>query len=229
MSIKAIFLDFYGTVVHDVGEVIYEVSLEIQAASSIKDISITEIATYWWNQFYHLFTKSYGVNFLSQRQVEIISIQKTLTHFQAPLDALILSEKMFDQWKRPTMYADAISFFAIVDLPVYILSNVDREELMEALKYHEIEVNGVITSEDVRSYKPRPDMFEEALRLGKVRAEEVLHVGDSLTQDVLGAQKLGIKSVWLNRNNQMSLNEIEPDFVVNDLTDVISLWNRVNV
>lgn len=30
--------------------------------------------------------------------------------------------------------------------------------------YHGIQVDGVLTSEDVRSYKPRSKLFEEALR-----------------------------------------------------------------
>jgi len=45
--------------------------------------------------------------------------------------------------------------------------------------------------------KPDPRIFLKALELCGVRAAEAIHVGDSLHQDVAGAQAAGIKPVWL--------------------------------
>ncbi len=47
--IKAVFIDFYGTVVHEDGEVIKQVSQEIYSTGKVTDKS--EIGTYWWNEF----------------------------------------------------------------------------------------------------------------------------------------------------------------------------------
>lgn len=47
--LKAIFTDFYGTVVHEDGEVIRKVSQEICATGKVNDIS--EVGSYWWNEF----------------------------------------------------------------------------------------------------------------------------------------------------------------------------------
>lgn len=67
---------------------------------------------------------------------------------------------------------------------------------------HDIKMASFVTSEDARSYKPRPEIFLRALELMDVKPEEVLHVGDSLSSDVAGAKRLGIKTCWLNRNRK---------------------------
>ncbi len=46
---KAIFLDFYGTVVFEDGENIEKISKIIQDTGEVEDIS--EVGSYWWNEF----------------------------------------------------------------------------------------------------------------------------------------------------------------------------------
>lgn len=54
--IKAVFIDFYGTVVHEDGEVIKQVSQEIYSTGKVTDKS--EIGTYWWNKFQKAFNSA---------------------------------------------------------------------------------------------------------------------------------------------------------------------------
>ena len=58
----------------------------------------------------------------------------------------------------------------------------------------------MVTSEDARSYKPRPEPFDHALDLLDVRRDAVLHAGDSLSSDVAGANRAGILMAWVNRS-----------------------------
>ena len=58
----------------------------------------------------------------------------------------------------------------------------------------------VIFSQDHGVKKPDPEIFKITLSAAKCDREEMLHIGDSLKNDVGGAQAAGIKSVWLNRN-----------------------------
>ena len=87
-------------------------------------------------------------------------------------------------------------------MPIYIVSNIDRADVLEAIAYHELKPAGVFTSEDARSYKPRAELFELALNQTGLRAEEVVHIGDSMSSDVKGASALGIHAVWLNRGGR---------------------------
>jgi len=55
----------------------------------------------------------------------------------------------------------------------------DNADLASALKHVRMSFDHVVTSEDCRAYKPRPEPFQRALRLLGLEAHEVLHVGDS--------------------------------------------------
>ncbi len=60
-------------------------------------------------------------------------------------------------------------------------------------------LDGIITSAEVGSRKPAPAIFERALALVGARADEVIHVGDSLDEDVAGARAAGIEPVLVRR------------------------------
>ncbi len=50
--------------------------------------------------------------------------------------------------------------------------------------------------------KPNAGIFESALAAAGVSANEAMHVGDSLVNDVGGALGAGMTAVWLNRSRQ---------------------------
>ena len=56
--IKAFFLDFYGTVVHEDGEVIKKITDIIYRTGKVNDKS--EIGTFWWNDFQNMVNNSQG-------------------------------------------------------------------------------------------------------------------------------------------------------------------------
>ncbi len=60
----------------------------------------------------------------------------------------------------------------------------------------------ILASGIVGSSKPHSGIFEEALRLSKVKPTEAIHIGDSLKDDVKGSQKLGIEAVLVDRSGQ---------------------------
>jgi putative hydrolase of the HAD superfamily len=61
-------------------------------------------------------------------------------------------------------------------------------------------VDGVVTSAEVGVAKPGAAIFERALELAAVRAEDALHVGDSLENDVAGARAAGIRALLVARD-----------------------------
>jgi putative hydrolase of the HAD superfamily len=58
----------------------------------------------------------------------------------------------------------------------------------------------IISSARVGAAKPHPAIFQAALRQARCDPVETLHVGDSLTADVLGAQAAGIAGILLDRS-----------------------------
>ncbi|OJV54744.1 MAG: noncanonical pyrimidine nucleotidase, YjjG family [Bacteroidetes bacterium 43-16] len=56
----------------------------------------------------------------------------------------------------------------------------------------------VVTSEKSNSVKPEPEIFEYALGLSQVSADNALMIGDNLEVDIAGAQGAGIDQVYFN-------------------------------
>ena len=63
-------------------------------------------------------------------------------------------------------------------------------------------VDHLICSEQVGATKPDPRIFRAALRRARGRAQTAVMVGDSWESDVLGAARLGIRSVWFHRDRR---------------------------
>jgi 2-haloalkanoic acid dehalogenase type II len=85
-----------------------------------------------------------------------------------------------------------------------ILSNVDRESFAASNRRLGVEFNGIVTAQDVGSYKPSRRNFDallaEAARLG-VGPGKLLHVAQSLYHDHVPAKQLGLPTVWINRRH----------------------------
>ncbi|MBR4781979.1 MAG: HAD family hydrolase [Lachnospiraceae bacterium] len=197
MSIKAFFADFYGTIVHEDGEVIKKITQMIIETGKTGDPS--EIDFYWWQDFQNMFTNAYGDSFETQRVLEEKSLIHTLERFGSNADASELSAMMFAHWIKPPVFEDSKVFFEKSELPIYIVSNIDTSDILQAIAYHDLKPAGVFTSEDAKSYKPRKELFELALKKTGLKENEVIHIGDSVSSDVKGAAGVGIKALWLNR------------------------------
>ncbi|WP_100406974.1 HAD family hydrolase [Bacillus solitudinis] len=229
MTIKAIFLDFYGTVVHEDGEIISDICRQIKTNTNKEEVTSSKIGGFWWDEFYNLFRESYGDSFLTQRELERISLRNTLNHYSSTLKENELSEMLFNHWMKPAIFNDSLEFFKENTIPIYILSNIDRSDILKAINLHQLKLKEVITSEDVKSYKPRSEMFTYALKQCNLSRKEVIHVGDSLSSDVTGAKNVGIKSVWVNRSNKKHNGKVQPDFMVTTLADVLKIPTLVKI
>lgn len=84
--------------------------------------------------------------------------------------------------------------------PLLIVSNWDCS-LPEWLRHTGVLelVDGVVTSAGAGAAKPDPAIFRHALELLGEPADQTLHVGDSLDNDVAGARAAGIRPVLVQR------------------------------
>jgi putative hydrolase of the HAD superfamily len=82
-----------------------------------------------------------------------------------------------------------------------IITNMDKD-IGGAL--HNLGIRGLIdlwvTSGEVGSGKPHRPIFDAALSKAKVPATEAMHVGDHYEGDVLGARAAGLLALYLSRN-----------------------------
>lgn len=75
--------------------------------------------------------------------------------------------------------------------------------------------------------KPDPRIFLEACRQLGVAPEEAVYVGDDLLLDVGGAQRAGLRAVWMNRVGKVNdmPGEVRPDAEVSSLDGLLD-WLR---
>lgn len=197
--IKAIFSDFYGTLVQEIGPIPREV---IQRLSRSSDGTSPELLLDSWIQaFQRRIDLAYGDAFRLQYDLALESFQEVIDRFHSSEHAKALCDRMVDHWCDPPLYADAKSFLDSFRLPLYFVTNSDNLFIEHAVRNLSLKPNGVITSERARSAKPRKEIFLYALEQAGLQAGEVIHIGDSIRGDVECPASLGIHAVWLNRNH----------------------------
>ncbi len=57
------------------------------------------------------------------------------------------------------------------------------------------------SAEQVNASKPHPAMFEAALNSCEINAKEAIHVGDNPQHDIIGAQQVGMYTIWVNTSH----------------------------
>lgn len=120
--IKAFFVDFYGTLVHEDGAVIKEITDIICNTGKVENRK--DVGAFWWNDFQTMFTNSFGDGFETQRKLERKSLENTLNKFHSSEDADRLSNLMFEHWVKPPIFDDTKDFFDRSPIPIYILYRI---------------------------------------------------------------------------------------------------------
>ncbi len=104
-----------------------------------------------------------------------------------------------------------------------ILSNVDRGLLEGTIRRSGLDVDGFITAEDVKSYKPRKDHWLELLKRYDISKDEVIHVAGSIYHDIIPATEIGFRTIWVNRYGERAPSKVVPTFSVNSLSEVLTI------
>ncbi len=81
----------------------------------------------------------------------------------------------------------------------------------------------IVLSEEVGCQKPNPRIFEEALRMNGLQAQDVVMIGDSWNSDILGAKNAGIDQIWIRKNKEPLLPEQNATYIVQDLMEIKTL------
>jgi HAD superfamily hydrolase (TIGR01662 family) len=117
--------------------------------------------------------------------------------------------------------------------PIGLVSNAGYDEDVQAL----VDKAGlrpylqfIISSAAAGVRKPHPDIFQAALDFFGVQPARAVMVGDFLQADVLGANRLGMGSVWNTRRidaaaAQPLLAKIHPDRTISTLAELPGVLN----
>jgi 2-haloacid dehalogenase/putative hydrolase of the HAD superfamily len=222
------FLDVYGTLVHEDDLVIAEICRQL-AEHSGGAVAANAIARHWWQSFVPLCAAASGDAFQTQRILARSSLEQTISHFGLDCAVDPLIERQYAHWRTPPIFDDTRPFLERLrasGIAICLVSNIDGDELDAALAHHGLVFDYVITSERSRSYKPRPEMFEDALALVGAAPETVLHIGDSFSNDVRGAAAADIPVAWLNRTGKPTPDNCHPTAIIRDLRESLPFFEN---
>ncbi len=93
--------------------------------------------------------------------------------------------------------------------------------------------DAIIISEEVGIEKPCRGIFDAALAKLGVKAENAVMVGNRIDADILGANRLGMKSVWFKWNARYSdtveSSQEKPDFTINSLYELPGILSSIRI
>jgi len=132
-------------------------------------------------------------------------------HWHAEVDALSTLKSLEIQGSKLGIITNA-------GYPPNVFTLVDKVGLKPYFKK-------ILTSAEVGFRKPHPFIFELALDYFQIRPKDAVVIGDSLAEDILGANNTGIASIWVTRRadtpeNRANSLRIIPDHSVKNLSDL---------
>ena len=81
----------------------------------------------------------------------------------------------------------------------------------------------IVLSEEVGCQKPNPRIFEEALRMNGLQAEDVVMIGDSWNSDIQGAINAGIDQIWIRKSKDPLPEGQTATYLVQSLSEVMEI------
>lgn len=126
-------------------------------------------------------------------------------------------------WKPFPKTHDSLTALKNKGNKLVILSNIDNEIIKRSVELIGINFDGIVTAEEVGSYKPAYGHWQEMLKRFNASKEEVLHVAASYVHDIIPAKEQEFDTVWINRNGEHPAKEIRPNLELKDLKLLQSL------
>lgn len=198
--IKAVFLDYTGTILQLRGTDFDEMVNCFTEHSNIKDKN--EAVKWYFDHLRVMERECYQDTFLTEDELIIKLLEKAECEVKLKADKNQMHTYMQNFWMYAPLYSDVQGFFDLVKLPIYILMDNAGDYAKVCLRRNKLHANGIVSGEDVKAYKPRKEIYLKALEMAGCKPEEVIHVGDDLEGDVEGAQNAGITPILLDRKSE---------------------------
>jgi 2-haloacid dehalogenase len=143
-----------------------------------------------------------AAGFLTYRQVLTLGLREAARHASVPLDPLG-AEAFVEAWPQMPVFADsgpALDALASAGWRLAILTNCDNDLFASTEPKLPVAFDAIVTAEQVRSYKPDLGHFQKFAEMTGAGPENWIHVANSWVHDILPAARMGLRSVWVDRD-----------------------------
>jgi len=228
----------------DLGQTLVELSsLSSCMCNSLKkhlprsNIDINKLAYNWGHETHKLFMEYREKEFITTKEVHFLSLKKILKTEKINIADKIARITVEDVWqdfiKNNKLCPDVLPVLNQLKQSGYKLGLITDSDLNVAngiiqkhklTKFFDIKV----VSSLIKTYKPNPIIFNEAIKLAKCTPEEGIYVGDSEI-DIKGAKDVGLITAIVSRNEMHDPDiGIGPDFRINSLSELPKLVSEIN-
>jgi len=125
------------------------------------------------------------------------------------------------------LYAKKLKLGVLSNAPFHegILQILETKKLTQYFKV-------ISSSAQIGFCKPDRRCFEYILNKLGISPEQAIMIGDDLKNDILGAQQLGMKTIYVKRNFKITPMEgpakVEPDAEISNLMEIIPIIDKWN-
>jgi len=217
MKPRAIIFDAYGTLfdVHSVVHRVPGISGDLRALSFLwrqKQVEYT-----WRRALMKRYADFWQVTGEALRSAAgTLQIKASEEDFKSLMEAYL----------SPDVFADVrTGLDALKQFPLAILSNGSRAMLDAAVRANGLEpyFTHVISVDEIKTYKPSPEVYELGARALGQLAEKILFVSSN-AWDAASARAFGYGVCWCNRSGEaVDCFGFDPDFTVSRLDQISSV------
>jgi len=157
--------------------------------------------------------EKFNTDFLPQIGIDLSPELATQIHFEI--------HRMAPPFEDTDVFLNTIrKYFTIC-----LTTDSDNEMILPHLDKYRFDQ--VFISERLRNYKSGPGykMFQAVIDHYSIIPERIFHIGD-MYADIIGANKVGITTCWLNREGIDWNYDVKPDYEVKSLLEAADILGR---
>lgn len=171
---------------------------------------------------------------ISKLEMQIYRIRKALEHYDYPItdqEGAKFQERY--QYYQSQLQLDpdmkeALDWCSKQNIQLGIITNGPAQH--QRKKIHQLELskwvpeNYMFVSGELGIAKPDIRIFQQVEEVMQLDKANTYYIGDSFTNDIIGAKRAGWQAVWVNRRNHPILSEeYLPDYVIDPTTNIQEL------
>jgi putative hydrolase of the HAD superfamily len=160
--------------------------------------------------------------FVNVRSIFENSYTQMFSEIHLNYDPKRAADMLIQGYKMNRLFDDVKPFFNELKHQYKVCLSTDCDNEMLGNISGLFEFDKLFVSEDLQAYKLNPQFFKYVIEYYHVSPENILHVGDG-SSDIIAPKQLGIKTCWLNRNNNQLDYAVKPDFEVKSLLEIPDL------
>jgi len=243
MSIKGIFFDFGFVIGYPAANIDRKyfyldwdgidtiIQDQVLAQNLRPEVGRAELKAFFEREIYGIFVEHELTDTIDPQSNELL-LNKLHLVFDCSINQVLVDRLLahIDTMKYITI--DLLAVKVITELKqkgyrIALVSNMMLPGKLLKAKLREANIlacfDNIAISSDVGFIKPHPEIFRQTLAQSKLRANEVVFVGDTYQQDINGAKRVGLNTVWLNNRHEPRAMAVEnpPDYEIETLSELI--------